>query len=272
MSRLLAMVKEMKKTASQPLPSELENMKSMFAAQSAALQSQFEAERKITLDAKAKEAQEAAFEAKLAEKDARIKAITATKAAKHRVVSPISQAGSRVSYVSNVIDNFDTTLPPPPDLGLTPPVSPVSSQPPGAYVRPRRRVRQRRTVPSIADANAASAIPAVSAVLADATIVIVPDHPTGTVTPEPFAPPIPKPIVGYDPPSLVNMPGPREDLGLPPGLPGTPPLVDHEISSSPAFGIVSKPKLVSFAPDTLDVPYDADRYKRFKERQKDTFD
>ena len=33
-----------------------------------------------------------------------------------------------------------------------------------------------------------------------------------------------------------------------------------------------KPKLVSFAPDTLDVPYDADRYKRFKERQKDTFD
>ena len=82
MSRLLAMVKEMKKTASQPLPSELENMKSMFAAQSAALQSQFEAERKITLDAKAKEAQEAAFEAKLAEKDARIKALTATKAGK----------------------------------------------------------------------------------------------------------------------------------------------------------------------------------------------
>ena len=80
-SRLLAMMKEMKKTASQPLSSELENMKSMFAAQSAVLQSQFEAERKITLDAKAKEAQEAVFEAKL-EKDAQIKALTAAKTGK----------------------------------------------------------------------------------------------------------------------------------------------------------------------------------------------
>ena len=56
---------------------------------------------------------------------------------------------------------------------------------------------------------------------------------TGTVTPEPFAPPIPKPIIGYGPPPLVNTPGPREEVGLPLGLPGT------ETPSSPAFGVIS---------------------------------
>ena len=62
----------------------------------------------------------------------------------------------RVPFVSNVIDNFDTVLPPPPgspDLGLT---SPTSIQPTDTFVRPKRRHRSRRpkvviSPPSIAD-------------------------------------------------------------------------------------------------------------------------